>query len=130
MKVRSQYYFPKEKNLLTLHWLQYSTLILTMIRISGLMLGISAAIKCLSSCLEKSPVYKSYEKDKTRKLGFGEGFILLVNRLNSWNPKVQLQFLKSLKLMKFTCSACVEFKMCSLVSKWSSASIISSSKWE
>lgn len=40
-----------------------------MIRISGLILGISAAIKCLSSCLEKSPVYKSCEKDKAIRLG-------------------------------------------------------------
>lgn len=28
------------------------------------MLGISAAIRCLSSCLEKSPVYKSYWRQR------------------------------------------------------------------
>lgn len=32
----------------------------TMIRMSGLTLGISAAIRCLSSCREKSPVYSSF----------------------------------------------------------------------
>jgi hypothetical protein len=32
----------------------------TIIKTSGLILGSSAAIKCLSSTLEKSPVYKTY----------------------------------------------------------------------
>ena len=33
-------------------------MLLTIITTSGWILGISAAIKCRSSCLEKSPVYK------------------------------------------------------------------------
>ena len=56
-----------------------------MIRISGLILGISAAIKCLSSCLEKSPVYKSCEKDKARKLGFWKAlFYYYLQLINSF----------------------------------------------
>ena len=38
----------------------------TIIRTSGLTVGISAAIRCLSSCLEKSPVYNTYRNNKTK----------------------------------------------------------------
>ena len=37
-------------------------MLLTIITTSGWILGISAAIKCRSSCLEKSPVYKIWGK--------------------------------------------------------------------